>query len=68
MTGLELARRVQQTHAGIRFILVSGYAEQLGEEELSQIPNCDFIAKPYQVAALLAAVSSDGRLRAVQAN
>jgi CheY-like chemotaxis protein len=53
-TGLTLARRLQRRDAGLKVLLVSGYAEQMS---LSESMQEEFLAKPF---------SSEGLLRRVK--
>jgi len=54
-SGIELARRVHQSHAGMRVLLASGYSDDLIKGAASEF---QVIAKPYGPAVLAEAVAA----------
>ena len=56
MTGLDLAHHVQRERPGIEVVFMSGYAPRLAELRASGCPSAAFLAKPFSLRALDAAV------------
>jgi len=56
MTGLELARRAGALRAGLPVILYSGYAENIGAEQLARSGVRALLGKPVEPGPLFAAL------------
>jgi signal transduction histidine kinase/CheY-like chemotaxis protein len=53
MSGVELARRLQEEAPGLPVILSSGYSPEFAGRDLSQLENIGYLQKPYSPQALL---------------
>ena len=56
MTGLELARRLQSHHPGLRVLISSGYSTDLSDVHAPEASTVTYLPKPYQLSGLLRAV------------
>ena len=56
MSGLELARRVKDTHPQTCTILVTAYASDEVEAEIRQLPSLAYLSKPFPVALFMQTV------------
>ncbi|MGX7707189.1 PAS domain-containing protein [Methylobacterium sp. Gmos1] len=64
MGGVELARRLRQSHAGLPVILTTGYSDVLAQDDAHGF---EVVRKPYSAAQVAGAlrIASAGRLRAL---
>jgi two-component system cell cycle sensor histidine kinase/response regulator CckA len=56
MTGQQLAARLQQQHAGLSVIYMSGYSEHAATEAAQSVSNLRLLTKPFSRNAILRAV------------
>ena len=56
MDGPTLLTELRKTHPDIKFIFVSGYAEDVFKQGAPEIPNSSFLAKPFSLTELTARV------------
>ncbi len=52
MTGLELARRIQETRPGVKVIISSGYSSEITKSESITAAGFTYLSKPYQIRLL----------------
>jgi len=57
-TGVELARRLQNSRAGLPVVYISGFGREIGEEDRAFIHRSPFLQKPFTPAALIKAVAA----------
>jgi PAS domain S-box-containing protein len=57
MTGIELATRVKSISPDVPIIMVTGYAAETSREDMQQAGINGFLAKPFRIEELLAAIS-----------
>lgn len=57
MDGIEVLRRARQLNSRVRVIIITGYASQETAEAASQEGVFDFLAKPFRLEELKAAVN-----------
>ena len=53
MSGVEMADTLLKEHAGFPIVFASGFSNDLIQEELLQLPNVNFLSKPYRVSELI---------------
>jgi two-component system cell cycle sensor histidine kinase/response regulator CckA len=58
MDGPTLATRLRERNPGLKIIFVSGYAEDAFEKNLPEGAQFDFLAKPFTLKQLVAAVKN----------
>lgn len=58
MRGTELASRLKKIHAGMKVILMSGYAETLVSDDPQLLPASVFLPKPFELEKLVEAIDS----------
>lgn len=56
MDGPALLQRVRQVRPELKFVFVSGYADDGFSSSLADDPNCAYLAKPYSLAKIAATV------------
>ena len=56
MSGMELLRHVQENHAGVAVILMTGYASTESAIEALRLGVYDYIEKPFEMLELLQAI------------
>ena len=53
MSGVEMADILLKEHAGFPIVFSSGFSNDLIQEELLELPNVNFLGKPYRVSELI---------------
>ena len=53
MSGVEMADTLLKEDAGFPIVFASGFSNDLIQEELLQLPNVNFLSKPYRVSELI---------------
>ncbi len=61
MDGLQLLEHVRKVRPQLKFVFVSGYADDDFSSALSNDPNCTFLSKPYTLAKIAARVKDQFR-------
>jgi signal transduction histidine kinase/ActR/RegA family two-component response regulator len=67
LDGVETLRELRQRAPGLRVVLTSGYSPEEIAERCADLGPVSFVAKPYRMAPLLAALHPDGPAPAVGA-
>jgi len=58
MNGLELKKQIEAIAPGIRFLLMSGFSEQVVSQHQQSIDGCDFLEKPFRLEQLAKKVTA----------